>query len=90
MSTWWLSFCDPNLPEGSQFLGVSIVRVHGGDIVLAASAAHILGCNPGGEVQGFDLEHMGPMVPDSYRDRLLTRAECDEVDAIVAKELGHE
>ena len=26
MTWWWLSFCDPDKPRGSQFLGVVIVR----------------------------------------------------------------
>lgn len=49
----WLSFVDPNKPEGERFLGVAIVP--GGNIVQCASNAHDLGINPGGQVAGFPL-----------------------------------
>lgn len=76
---WWLSFADGDLPEGSQFLGVALVR--GQNIADAARAAHVLGCNPGGEVQGVECRE-GTMVPDEYANRLLTKGEALALDAM--------
>lgn len=45
---WWLSFADE-----SGHLGIAIVP--GGNVVQAASFAHAVGCNPGGEVAGYPL-----------------------------------
>lgn len=50
MSLWWLSFAGE---EGNR--GIAIVE--GVDVGDAARNAHLLGCNPGGEV-------LGVMVPD--------------------------
>lgn len=33
--TWWLSFCDPDKPEGQQFLGAAIVDVDVMDVARA-------------------------------------------------------
>lgn len=74
---WWLSFADPTLPEGSQFLGVSLVKASG--FVTASMAAATLGINPGGEVQGYPVNNLP--VPEQYQNRLLTRAECNALDA---------
>jgi hypothetical protein len=71
---WWLSFADPDLPQGSQFLGVVIVRAN--DFKRAVSWTNRHGVNPGGEIRGFQLPDDSP-VPQSCIGRLLTRAECD-------------
>ena len=77
---WWLSFCDPDLPTGKQFLGAAIVP--GGDMISAASAAHVLGCNPGGEVLGLEIPREAlPHLADKWRKRLLSREECEVMDA---------
>lgn len=69
---WWLSFCDTTRPKGEQFLGVAIVQA--GGIVSAVGEAHRLGCNPGGEVQGWPM----PLVPaEEWRERLLSREEVE-------------
>jgi hypothetical protein len=79
---WWLSFCDPDRPEGQRFLGVSIVP--GFDIVTAASAARVLGCNPGGEVAGIEIPAENSVrIPGRYVGRLMSRAECDELDLVL-------
>lgn len=72
---WWLSFADGSLPEGEQFLGVAIVS--GSGVLSAASVAKLLGCNPGGEVQGIEIppQHVPP---PEYRGRLLSRDELEE------------
>ena len=82
MPLWWLSFCDGDRPEGQQFLGVSVVD--GFNLASAAANAHRLGCNPGGEVMGIEApEDMIHMVPESYRNRLLTRSEAEELDKLM-------
>jgi hypothetical protein len=80
---FWLSFCDSDLPEGSQFLGVSLVGPCL-NIAHAAMIAHGKGCNPGGEVIG----HVVPspyidVVPDEYRFTLLTKQQARDVDTIL-------
>lgn len=54
MAWYWMSFCDPKRPEGTQFLGVAIVEA--ADEASAVLVSHQLGINPGGEIQmyGFD------------------------------------
>jgi hypothetical protein len=70
MTFWWLSFCDPHKPEGSQFLGACIVEAPA--MELAAPAAWLLGCNPGGEVMIVEVEIMPP---PEFVGRLMDRAE---------------
>lgn len=63
---WWLSFVDPAVaatvpehlqkPGGPSFLGACWVEAEG--FVHAVETAHLLGCNPGGEVRGW-----GPFPP---------------------------
>lgn len=53
-SLWWLSFADPDLPRGRQFLGVVVVRAD--DMKDAMQKAWRLGINPGGEVKGYEDE----------------------------------
>lgn len=65
---WWLSFADPELPKGSQFLGVSIVQCHIGE--LAPSEAWTQGCNPGGQVQ---IYQWNSPPPESDRNVLMDR-----------------
>lgn len=78
MKRWWLSFCDPNRPEGQRFLGVSIVLAS--NFIAALKVAHALGVNPGGAVQGFEM--LDPVKIDrKWMERLLTRAECEALDA---------
>jgi len=85
-SRWWLSFCDPALPENSQFLGAAIVP--GADISTASIIAWGLGCNPGGEVLGIEIPlDLLIHVPITYLDRLLTRAECEDLDRIMLASL---
>ncbi len=81
---WWLSFCDGSRPKGSQFLGVAIIPGVAtddpfGGIGAATATAHILGCNPGGEVSGY------PHVPQRYWPagtigKLLTKEEALAAD----------
>lgn len=73
---WWLSFCDPGLPAGSRFLGACIVSDGGLGLLGAMRTAHRIGCNPGGEVVGAPAPE-GKRIPARWRNRLLTRAECE-------------
>jgi hypothetical protein len=83
MALFWLSFVDPSLPEGSQFLGACVVP--GGDtgddradLSLAVRWSWQLGCNPGGRVKAMRFyASLEPHVRPQWRERLLTRAECD-------------
>lgn len=74
---WWLSFADGQLPVGTQFLGVVIVKARG--MGWACRRAHELGINPGGEVQGTEFPD-GAIAPPEYVGRLLTKEECAAAD----------
>jgi hypothetical protein len=75
MRLYYLSFA-----SDTAFLGC--VFVEGRELVDAVRAAHRLGINPGGEVLGAPVpEDMMP--PTSYRRRLLTEPELEEVDRVV-------
>jgi hypothetical protein len=79
---WWLSFCDPERPKGKQFLGAAIVEA--GDMIEACRMAWALGCNPGGEVAGLAIpSDRIRFVASTWRNRLLTKTECDEMNAEV-------
>lgn len=64
---WWLSFADPDLPEGEQFLGVAIVEQRW--FISAVEKAHELGINPGGQIQGVPVDL--DTVPDEDIETLL-------------------
>lgn len=53
MSYWWLSFCDPKRPRGTQFLGACLVEADSMPEALSASWSHK--CNPGGEVLAYEV-----------------------------------
>ncbi len=84
MTQYWLSFADPDKPRGTQFLGVAIVEEL--DFIGAIKRAHALGCNPGGEVLGYTVPERID-VPEVWMDRLLTRAEAEQVEAIISGEI---
>jgi hypothetical protein len=81
---YWLSFGDPDKAPGSSFLGVCIVRAHG--IITASMEAHAQGCNPGGELQGFQLPD-ALVVDSDDMNRLLTKAECEALDAGLGEQM---
>jgi hypothetical protein len=75
---FWLSFADPNLPEGSQFLGALILQAPSFEEVIALS--HLRGLNPGGEVQGVEIPtDVMDKFPDGCRERLLSREEAERL-----------
>lgn len=82
---WWLSFCDASLPKGEQFLGVCIIGP-ALDIEEAVILADANFCDPGGEVVGVAIpREVEPLIPVSYRKRLLTRAEAEQFDEQMAE-----
>ena len=81
MGLWWLSFADPDQPKGSQFLGVAIV-----DAVCFEEAvvwSHMLGCNPGGEVQGVDISE--EQVPKDFLHRILEMDALNDLKSLVER-----
>lgn len=75
----WMSFIDPDKPQGQRFLGVAICQ--GADIGEAAKNAWEHGCNPGGEVAALpmtlaDLEKMG--LTTEHLNILLTKADLEQ------------
>ena len=67
---WWLSFADPDLPEGHRFLGVAVVEAQDGEAAVART--HLMRINPGGEVLVAGPIPLG-CVPVGWWDRFLTR-----------------
>lgn len=80
---WWLSFADINLPRGQQFLGVVIIEA--ADSKEALLRSHALNVNPGGQVRMLPLPSW-LQVDAKWLKRLLSRQECDEVDAEFTKQ----
>lgn len=85
LAWWWLSFADPDLPKGQQFLGACIVQ--GTEPIMGlprrtdpVPQAWALGCNPGGEVQMHRIPEDRPP-PEEWCNRLLDREECAEFNA---------
>jgi hypothetical protein len=79
LSGWWaISFADPGRPEGEQFLG--LVVVPGPSFESAILRSHIMGVNPGGEAAGIAILD-GRLPTESWRNRLLSKAEALELQA---------
>ncbi len=77
---WWLSFCDNTRPVGDRFVGLALVEAH--SMVEATKAAWARGCNPGGEVFGYEVPAKFGPPPTGYQHRLLTRSDAEEMQAI--------
>ncbi len=77
MALWWCSFCDPDKPHGSQFLGALVIRAD--SVYEISSRAWELGLNPGGEVLMYQIpEYYVQRVPQEWIEtRLITKEECD-------------
>lgn len=74
----WLSFCDPDKPEGSQFLGVVITEALG--FLHAIHKTWALGINPGGEVLSTEIETNHDL--SRIQDRLLSKADLIEAKLV--------
>jgi hypothetical protein len=72
MTTFWLSFSDPDAPPAKRFLGVAIFDMDESkgelsvpEIVLKA---HELGINPGGQVVVQEVDG----IPNEHKNKLIT------------------
>ena len=80
---WWFSFCDPNRPTGTRFLGAVLVD-DAPDFETAYFAITAIGINPGGEVAGVDWvdgdapEHATKAFNAAPKLTLLSRAQLQE------------
>lgn len=92
---WWLSFVDPDRPEGQRFLGVTVmdydlpegVEALRDIVELVLTEAWRRQCNPGGAAQVTKLEELADAVtPMTYRNRILMKPEVAELER-VQKEL---
>lgn len=82
VSWWWLSFASE-----TDCLGVVIIQAP--TFLLAAATAGLWRINPGGECVGFPVpEDLDKLIPATHRNRLLTKAEAQELDALVEKKIG--
>jgi hypothetical protein len=79
LGSWWLSFVDPERPDGQRFLGAAIVEGYGA--ASASIRAHELRVNPGGSVQAVELKGDG-VPPPGLRNRLLSMNEIKEADLV--------
>jgi hypothetical protein len=74
---YYLSFCDPKLPKGTQFLGATVIEAD--SIEMVAPMAHLLGRNPGGEIAivtlPFSSRDESPESGRKYFDRFVPRDE---------------
>jgi hypothetical protein len=82
----YMSFADPNKPEGTQFLGAAIVEAD--DLAEATKKTWRLGINPGGEVLSFEvpeeLEHR--VYEQNAINKLLS---FEDLDSLEHKYTGH-
>jgi hypothetical protein len=81
MSFWWMSFCDPDRPEGDRFIGALVIRADNAHEMIDRSWA--LDLNPGGEIAFFEIpkQYEPRIPPDWIETRLLTKTECETFDA---------
>lgn len=78
MSWWWLSFVDPDRPEGDQYLGAVLLKAD--DVAHALFCSHEKGLNPGGEIAMFEIPKEFEYrieVNMNLTHRLLTREEAE-------------
>lgn len=77
MPFYYLSFCDPAKPTGTQFLGATVVEA--GDPSDMLTKTHLNGTNPGGEVEFLELDFETvddlPETARSYLNRFVPREE---------------
>ena len=79
MRWWYMSFVDPELPEGHRFLGGILIEACGPTEAMIKSRHQ--GINPGGEVLTIEVRaELVPNVPESMRNRLCSRAEWESLD----------
>ncbi len=75
LPTWFLSFVDP---DTEQFAGGCLVQAT--NMGGAVAAAHLFGCNPGGQVLGVEYSELAAsLVLTGWRNRLLNREDCERI-----------
>lgn len=75
--SWWsFSFADPDLPEGTQFLGGCFVQAK--DEAGALTVTHLTGVNPGGEALMIRLPKE-VKIPGNWAYRLLSKEELERM-----------
>jgi hypothetical protein len=77
---FWMSFCDPEKPEGSRFLGALVIKADSDFEALARS--WFLELNPGGEMLFYEIPELyHERIPtDWIETRLITRKECETLE----------
>jgi hypothetical protein len=72
MTTFWLSFTDPEASADKRFLGVAIFDMDESQGELSVQEivrrSHELGVNPGGAVSVQEV----PAIPDEHKNKLIT------------------
>ncbi len=72
MTTFWLTFTDPDATADKRFLGVAILDIdesrRQATVPEIIKRAHHLGINPGGEV----LVQEVSSIPDEHKNKLIT------------------
>jgi hypothetical protein len=72
MTTFWLTFSEPDAPSDKRFLGVSIFDLdeseHQASMIEIVRKAWKLGINPGGQVLAQEVDS----IPDEYKNQLIT------------------
>ena len=72
MTTFWLTFSDPDASYDKRFLGVAIFDLdeseHEASMIEIVRRAWKLGINPGGQALVQEVES----IPDEYKNRLIT------------------
>ena len=72
MTTFWLTFTDPEATSDKRFLGVVIFDMDEGEGELSTAEiikhAYALGLNPGGTVSVQEVFH----IPDEHKNKLIT------------------
>ncbi len=69
IQTWWLSFCDPDLPTGQQFLGVAIVDVGEADMVRVRPKADAVRAANGQPPVDDEVAWMAAAIQKSHHTR---------------------
>ena len=75
---YWLSFCDPEKPAGTQFLGVILTCARNSKQAIQNTLK--LGINPGGEVMVIEISGANGYLDNL--DRLLTEEMLMELDYV--------
>ena len=76
---FWLSFVGDN-----GFLGAVIV--HANDFWEALTRSHMLKVIPGGECASWEIPaETARMIPEKWKNRLLSREKCKQLDAEMSK-----